>query len=131
MRVTAKLIISLFMIISLVTCQFPPNRTEADVTWELISNTHADQPRARAEFTIRNNFGFRLTDRNWALYYSQTPRSNIVTDPLSLAEVEWINGDWHRIVPREGFELRRGREASQCMVDQVYGCTHGPLLYFL
>jgi hexosaminidase len=111
MRVTAKLIISLFMIISLVTCQLPSDRTEADVTWELISNTHADQPRARAEFTIRNNFGFRLTDRNWALYYSQTPRSNIVTDPLSLAEVEWINGDWHRIVPREGFELRRGREA--------------------
>ena len=111
MRITAKLIIAMFMLFSLLHCRHPADRMEADVSWELLSNTHSDLPRARAEFTIRNNFGFRLTDKNWALYYSQTPRNIISTDPLALAEVEWINGDWHRIVPSEGFELRRGGEA--------------------
>jgi hexosaminidase len=112
MKKTGMLIKAVIMVLLLTNCRYHTDLSEVAITWELISNTHSDQPRARAEFTIRNNSGFRFTDNNWALYYSQAPRRIISTDPLSLAGVEWINGDWHRIVPRQGFDLRRGGEVT-------------------
>lgn len=110
---TGVYLTALFMIITLTNCgQRIPGPDELEVSWELISNTHSDQARAKAEFTIRNNSGFRFSGNNWALYYSQAPRRIISTDPLALAGVEWINGDWHRIMPVEGFNLRRGQEVT-------------------
>lgn len=113
MRITGIFATAVFMISLLSNCvPHLPEADQIDVSWELISNTHAGQARTKAEFTIRNNSGFRLTDNNWALYYSQAPRRRISTEAGSPAEVEWINGDWHRILPREGFSLRRGEEVT-------------------
>ena len=89
-----------------------PEADQIEISWEVISNTHSDQPRTKAEFVIKNNSRFRFNDNNWALYYNQAPRPNISTMPGSLTEVEWINGDWHRIVPQEGFRLRSGEEVT-------------------
>ncbi len=107
-------ILSAMSIILLLTYCTPqiPDFQEIEISWELISNTHSDQPAAQAKFTIKNNSGFRFNDNNWALYYSQAPRRILSTDPASQAEVEWINGDWFRIVPREGFQLRSGQEIT-------------------
>lgn len=110
---TGILLTVIFMILTLTNCgQQIPEPADIEVSWELISNTHSDQPRAKAEFTIKNNSGFRFTENNWALYYNQSPRNIISTDPLALAEVEWINGDWFRIVPTEGFKLRKNGEVT-------------------
>jgi hexosaminidase len=89
-----------------------PGPEEIEVSWELISNTYHDDARVMAEFTIRNNSGFRLNDHNWALFYSQAPRRIIGSTEDSPAEVQWINGDWHKIVPKNGFRLGKGREAK-------------------
>ncbi len=110
---TGLFITSLFMVLMLTNCSPQlPAPDQIEITWELISNTHSEQPRTKAEFTIRNNSGFRFRDYNWALYYSQPPRRIISTNPESFTEVEWINGDWFRIVPKEGFSLRRGQEVT-------------------
>jgi hexosaminidase len=100
------------MVMMLTNCNYHLlDTSEVEIIWELKSNTHSEQARTLAEFTINNNSGFRFDDKNWALFYSQAPRGNIVTSEDSPAEVEWINGDWHRITPRAGFDLPRGREA--------------------
>lgn len=102
-----------FILFALTNCtEQIPGTNDIEVTWELISNTQSDQARTRAEFTIRNNSGFRMGDWNWALFYSQAPRGGIVTEEGANVEVEWINGDWHRMVPVEGFNLRRGQEVT-------------------
>jgi hexosaminidase len=107
---SAALLMVVFMIL-LTNCNYQLlDTTEVEIRWELISNTHSDQATTIAEFTIINNSGFRFNDNNWALYYSQAPRNIISTDENSLTRVEWINGDWHRIVPLEGFSLRKGEE---------------------
>lgn len=113
MKQTELLITAVFMILILTTCGTQtPDLTEVEIEWELISNTFSDEPKTKAEFTIRNNSDFRFTDDNWALYYSQAPRRIISTNPVVLAEVQWINGDWHKIVPADGFELGRGQEVT-------------------
>ncbi len=102
-----------FLIMMMTNCApQTPEPDQIEITWELISNTYSDQPRTKAEFTIRNNSTYRLRDYNWALYYSQPPRRILSTNPESFTEVEWINGDWFRIVPQEGFNLRRGQEVT-------------------
>jgi len=102
-----------FTLLALTNCtEQIPGPNDIEVTWELISNTHSDQARTKAEFTIRNNSGFRMRDWNWALFYSQAPRGGIVADEGANVKVEWINGDWHRVVPEEGFNLRRGQEVT-------------------
>ncbi len=110
---TGLFLTAVFMIMVMTNCAPQiPEPHQIEITWELISNTHSDQPRTRAEFTIRNNSTYRLRDYNWALYYSQPPRRIISTNPESFTEVEWINGDWFRIVPQEGFSLRRRQEVT-------------------
>ena len=110
---TGIILTAVFMILSFTNCADRlPEPQELEVSWELISNTHSEQARTKAQFTIRNNSGFRLNDNNWALFYSQAPRTNITNEPGSLAWVEWINGDWHRIVPQEGFELKQNQEVT-------------------
>ena len=112
MKNTISLYASLFiMAIFFTNCgQTIPDAHDIDIRWELISNTYSDEPQAKAAFTIHNQSEFRFRDDNWALYYSQRPRTVLSTDAASLVEVEWINGDWHRIVPQEGFELRKDQE---------------------
>jgi hexosaminidase len=87
-----------------------PNPDEIEVSWELISNTYHEEARAMAEFTIRNHSAYELNDHNWALFYSQAPRRIIGTAEEAVADVQWINGDWHKIVPTKGFSLGKGKE---------------------
>ncbi len=111
MNRTGIALTTVFMAFILTNCkQQLPGPDDMEVRWELISNTHSDQPRTAASFSIKNQSAFSLTDNNWALYYNQAPRGGITTDEASLTSVEWINGDWHRIVPGEGFELNPGED---------------------
>lgn len=87
-----------------------PDGKDIQIEWEAISNTHRDDPVVKARFVIKNHSDFHFKDDNWALYYNQRPRSILSTDESARVDVEWINGDWHRIVPREGFQLRKNQE---------------------
>jgi hexosaminidase len=83
------------------------------VEWELLSNTYSERPQAKSEFVIRNDFDFALTDANWALYYNQRPaRRLLASEGTQPVEVEWLSGDWYRVVPQSGFELESGEEVT-------------------
>ncbi|MFN3557599.1 MAG: carbohydate-binding domain-containing protein, partial [Bacteroidales bacterium] len=82
------------------------------ISWEVLSNTHAEQARVKAEFVIENQSHVVLSDSNWALYFNKSPRFIFDSGEQSGARVEHINGDWHRIVPMEGFELKPGEKFS-------------------
>lgn len=98
----------------LLSCQ--SNRTplpgETEIVWEVISNTHNERPAVKAAFYITNQSNFTFLEDNWALYYNQSPRSVLAVDEDARVSVEHINGDWFRIVPREGFMLEPGEKVA-------------------
>ncbi len=74
------------------------------VRWGLITN-FAEGGGHRAQFTLRNNSDIVLTADNWEMYWSMSPRevkTESITAPVT---IEWINGDFYVMKPREGFSL--------------------------
>lgn len=86
-----------------------PNRLDLEVTWRLETN-FAEGGGHRAQFTIRNNSGVELTSANWELYWNMAPRA---VDPESITApvtIEWINGDFYVMKPKDGFSLPPGEQ---------------------
>ncbi len=82
--------------------------------WEVISNDIGSGPGVRARFTLENLSRLTLDEKNWALFYNQTPRGIRKTD--SNAGVIHLSGDWYKLVPREGFLLKPG-EKREILVE--------------
>ena len=113
MRISIIYFAAIIMIYMKTGCQpVLHDASEVEVSWELISNTYSEQAQAKAVFVIRNHSGFHFTDRNWELYYNQAPRRILSSGSDPSVKVEWINGDWFRLVPEEGFSLRKGEEVA-------------------
>lgn len=90
-----------------------PGPDEVSVSWELISNTRSEAARAQARFVIRNNSEFTFSENNWKLYYNQRPARRLRSSRGSRpAEIEWLNGNWFRIVPLPGFKLGPGETVT-------------------
>ncbi len=86
-----------------------PDSGDISVSWELLSNTYSERAQARSEFIIENYSRFTFTDGNWTMYYSQRPARRLISSEGTLpAVVSWINGDWFKIEPLEGFKLEKG-----------------------
>jgi len=76
------------------------------VRWEAVTNFTDDPNRSEAQFVLVNQ-GERLTEKNWALFFSKSPV--LVEAPESgTLHIEHLNGDWYRISPRAGFSLAAG-----------------------
>lgn len=87
-----------------------PTPEEIAVTWQVVSNTYADQPQVKAVFTFENRSNFTLTANNWALYYNQMPRGVIATH--GDARIEHLSGDWFKMTPTENFRLKPGHKGE-------------------
>jgi hexosaminidase len=83
---------------------------EINLSWELVSNDYADQPKAMAKFTIENNGRVALTDKNWAMYFNQMPRTPVSAD--NNTEIQFISGDWFVMKPTAGFNLEPGESIT-------------------
>ncbi|UCG86417.1 MAG: carbohydate-binding domain-containing protein [Gemmatimonadota bacterium] len=82
---------------------------DLQVRWNLETN-FAEGGGHRAEFTIRNNSDIELTSANWEMYWSMMPRT---VNPGSIAApvtIEWINGDFYVMRPKDDFTLRPGAQ---------------------
>jgi hexosaminidase len=80
------------------------------VSWKVISNEHADQPRVKARFTIENNGSYTLKYGNWAIFYNQQPRE-ILENP-EMVTITRLSGDWYKLEPNEGFILKPGEKTE-------------------
>lgn len=87
-----------------------PAGHELVVSWKVISNTFADQPGVKAQFTLENKSKFTLSESNWALFYNQTPREVRKTE--GNVRIIRISGDWYKMVPDTGFILKPGEKAE-------------------
>jgi len=79
------------------------------VSWNLETN-FAEGGGHRAQFTIRNNGDIELTPANWEMYWNMMPRAvrpGSITAPVT---IEWINGDFYVMRPKEGFSLSPGEQ---------------------
>ncbi|MEJ2238595.1 MAG: family 20 glycosylhydrolase, partial [Gemmatimonadales bacterium] len=82
----------------------PAQELDLQVRWNLETN-FAEGGRYRAQFTIRNNSDVELTSANWELYWSMMPRTvdaGSITAPVT---IEWINGDFYVMKPKDDFRL--------------------------
>nr|WP_255647406.1 family 20 glycosylhydrolase [Fulvivirga sedimenti] len=78
----------------------------AAVRWNLVANS--DKGDHQAWFLLKNEGNVALTGENWAMYWNMAPRD---IDPNSIdkpVKMEWINGDFYKMVPMEGFSLPPG-----------------------
>src|SRR5690606_756424 len=88
----------------LVGCK-SPNEAGIKVEWELVSNFADNGEAFEAKFVLNNGSGRSLDDKNWALFFSLSPRPIIAPLEEQAAQVEHLNGDWYRLSPNEGFQL--------------------------
>ncbi len=90
-----------------------PAPDEIAISWEVISNTYdPDEAKVKARFTIKNNSKTTLNDKNWQLFYNQSPRYLLNMDAAANARLEQISGDWYTIYPQKGFALAPGEETT-------------------
>jgi hexosaminidase len=87
-----------------------PTGNQLAVSWKVISNEHADQPRVKAMFTIENNGSYTLKHGNWAVFYNQQPRE-ILENP-EMVTITRVSGDWYKLEPTEGFILKPGEKTE-------------------
>ncbi len=109
----ATLIFSAFlMLIFFSRCgqETYPTGDQLAVSWKVISNEHADQPRVKARFTIENNGSYTLKHGNWAIFYNQQPRE--ILDNPEMVTITRISGDWYKLEPNEGFILKPGEKTE-------------------
>ena len=110
----------LFLIILLSVLIFScnkkmPNSSEIKLSWEMISNEYAEKPQAKAKFMITNNSSLNFNDKNWTLYFNHAPRKPISSG--NKTKFSHISGDWFKIEPTKGFELKAGDST-----EIVYEC---------
>jgi hexosaminidase len=97
------------------------------VSWNLETN-FAEGGGHRAQFTIRNNSDIELTPANWEMYWNMMPRGvrpGSITAPVT---IDWINGDFYVMKPKEGFRLSPGEqmEITYNGTDAVIKVTDAP-----
>ena len=131
--------ISMLLAIPLVLVCLPRNRPfpmetlDLQVRWNLETN-FAEGGGHIAQFTIRNNSDIELTSANWEMYWNMAPRTikpGSITAPVT---IEWINGDFYVMKPKDDFRLPPGAQieiaynGTSAMIKE----TDAPLgLYFL
>lgn len=100
---------------SLLQWQCAPNEVmersaleEVAVSWKLISNQVADEPRFQATFTLTNKSNTTLGGEDWSLYFNQTPRAIVAGSVTGPAEIERVNGDLYQLRPDSSFRLSPG-----------------------
>jgi hexosaminidase len=84
---------------------------DLEVHWNLETN-FVDGGGHRAQFTIRNNSDIELTSSNWEMYWSMMPamvQPASVTAPVT---IEWINGDFYVMRPKQDFRLPAGDQVE-------------------
>lgn len=88
---------------------FPMETLDLQVRWNLETN-FAEGGGHRAQFTIRNNSDIELTSANWEMYWNMAPRTvkpGSITAPVT---IEWINGDFYVMKPKDDFRLPPGAQ---------------------
>ncbi|MEJ2004608.1 MAG: family 20 glycosylhydrolase, partial [Cyclobacteriaceae bacterium] len=95
--------------------------TQVALKWNLEQNT--DQQTHRAWFQIKNTGNVPL-DSSWVLYWNMAPREVNEASIEAPVDIEWINGDFYRMIPRKDFALEPGDstrisyEASDWMIKE-------------
>ncbi len=117
-----------------ISCtQKTPAPDEIKLSWEIVSNEYADEPKVKAKFHLENNSQFAFNENNWALYFSQMPRTPLSAD--GNVEVQFISGDWFVMKPTENFSLKPGEsieittEHAQWWIKET-DAPLGPYLVF-
>lgn len=81
------------------------------VTWALETN-FAEGGGHRAHFTIRNHSRVELTSANWEMYWNMSPRAVKPGSMTAGVTIQWVNGDFYVMKPKDGFRLRPGEEVE-------------------
>ena len=104
------------------------------VSWKLISNFIEPEGSFEAKFTLKNGSDFTLDGKNWAMFFSMSPRpihSNKTPQP---AVIEHINGDWYKMIAAKDFKLSPGDSVTILYTgtEGVIKETDAPMgLYFV
>ena len=80
--------------------------------WEVVSNQVASVPRCRTLFQIKNISSQTLDDHGWVIFYNQSAGDVIPESVSGSVSIENLGGDFLRLSPVEGFELRPGEEVN-------------------
>ena len=85
-----------------------PAEGQIKVSYELVSNNIAENPRYLSKFILENNSDVTLGSSGWTMYYSQVTRMPIIETVPDIVHIEHINGDFYRLAPGSTFNLEPG-----------------------
>ncbi|GAB4050170.1 family 20 glycosylhydrolase [Spirosoma litoris] len=139
MRTTFLTVLIATIVVCFTGCRSgdTPSNDEAKqiaVSWELVSNFTEIETGFEARFTLTNKSNFLLTDTNWALFFNMSPRPIVQTQDSQPATVHHINGDWYKLTPNVGFNLKPGAtiDIRYEGTEAVNKLTDAPMgLYFV
>jgi hexosaminidase len=103
--------ISILLAIPLFLTCSSRQRLDLAVTWSLETN-FADGGGHRAQFTIRNNSAIELTAANWEMFWNMAPRAVKPERITAAVTIQWVNGDFYVMKPKDDFRLRPGEEVE-------------------
>ena len=119
---TIALALSLFFVLSCAKKEHDDKVTTTPiaVSWKLINNFAGPGDTFEARFRIDNKGDIALTDKNWSLYFSMSPRAIHENKTPQPAIIKHLNGDWYQMTPESGFSLAPGES-----IDIHYRGTEG------
>lgn len=89
-----------------------PGEEDLNITFELLTNFIAEEPRFRCAFTIENNSNYVLGNTGWELYFNMFTRLPVPGSVSPIATIEHINGDLYRLGPTDQFNLPPGESTT-------------------
>lgn len=102
------------LVILIVSCHTVEKRepviaSTLSVHWELTTNFTDRKNVFAARFDLTNGGDIDLDDKNWALFFSMSPRLIVDDSVARPARLHHINGDWYKLTPEKNFSLPKGK----------------------
>ena len=85
-----------------------PTEGEIGVSFELMSNTHSEEAKFQAKFTLENKSGQILGNQGWTMYFNMVTRHPLAGSFPDIVTIDHINGDFFRLAPTDKFNLAPG-----------------------
>ena len=89
-----------------------PGPDDLSITFLLHDNSNEGGSVSNVEFLLENKGNKTLGNSGWTIYFNQFPRTIVPGSLGNEVEIEWINGDFHKISPTESFVLEPGESKS-------------------
>jgi hexosaminidase len=102
MKYLFSVLLACLLYVNTFAQQKSDTKIDLRLKWEIIENNHKGQPQSLAALTLTTGNQFTLPAKGWKLYFNFL-RPVIVGSVTGGLDITHINGDFHYLAPKTGF----------------------------